>query len=145
MIERIESKSLMESSIIGVSHRGKGGTFVRIAVLMPITVLNLGRRETFPFLVVLILLQKSVLALKFGLVFILSIWRSDVENLSFVVDQKLDILQRLIVLGIKHVFGQVQSFQSIIKLESGHFFNQVLLFRRILFLLLVLFLRIETA
>jgi len=111
---------------------------------MPITVLNLGRREAFPFLVVLVLLEKSVLALKFGLVFILSIWRSDVENLSFVVDQKLDILQRLIVLCIKHVLGQVQSFQSIIKLESGHFFDQVLLFRRVLFLLLVLFLRIET-
>lgn len=57
MIERIKAESFMKSSISRVPHRWESRSFVRIAVLESVAILNFRRSEALPLFVVVVLLK----------------------------------------------------------------------------------------
>ena len=57
MIERIKAESFMKSSISRVPHRWESRSFVRVAVLKSVAILNFWWSETLPLFVVVVLLK----------------------------------------------------------------------------------------
>ena len=82
---------------------------MRVAVLVLVVVLDLGRSETLPFQIGLVLLQELVLAGVLDLVLVLGVERRHVEDLGIVLHQVLDVFQGLAVLCIEDVLLCVES------------------------------------